>query len=127
LNRSVDPGHLAPVEDLAARARSAFDAARYFEAHEAWEDLWRAEPPGPRKQAAKGLAQWAAALVKRDRGEPRGAQKLWAKARATLEDPSRQLEQAFGISLRSVRAHLSAHGPDEGLPRLVDGPSSADA
>jgi predicted metal-dependent hydrolase len=45
------------------RGRVLFNAGRYFEAHEAWEEAWRAES-GPRRRALQGLIQVAAGYHK---------------------------------------------------------------
>lgn len=46
-----------------------FNQERYFEAHEAFEDLWRAAT-GDRRQLYQGLVQVCAGLVKHQRNEP---------------------------------------------------------
>src|SRR3954470_3504859 len=48
-----------------------FNARRYFEAHEAWEDLWR-EEKGPLRTFYQGLVHAAVGLHHRERGNPIG-------------------------------------------------------
>lgn len=61
-----------------------FNAGRFFESHEAWEDLWREEPP---REApfVQGLIQVAAGLVHFQRGNLRGALALVERGVERLE------------------------------------------
>jgi len=60
---------------LAAGARH-FDAGRFFEAHEVWEDAWRVES-GPARLLLQGLIQVAAGFQKGlVHGRPSGMVKL---------------------------------------------------
>lgn len=61
-----------------------YDAGRYFEAHEAWEHLWRALPPGEEKLQVQGLIQLAVSLEHHRRGNPRGRDGQWSKASSKL-------------------------------------------
>lgn len=60
-----------------------FNATRYWDAHEHWEECWRgvAEPDAT---FFKGIIQTAAALVHWQRGNLRGLQRNWHKARPKL-------------------------------------------
>lgn len=60
-----------------------FNAGHYWHAHECWEDCWRnsAEPDAT---FYKGIIQTAAALVHWQRGNIRGLQRNWYKARPKL-------------------------------------------
>ena len=60
-----------------------FAAGYYWEAHEAWEGLWR-QAVGLDGQRLRGMIQLAAALLKLRQGNARGAASLWAKSRALL-------------------------------------------
>ncbi len=71
-----------------AEGAAHYDAGRYFEAHEAWEHLWRAQPPGQEKTWLQGLIQLAVSLEHHRRGNPRGRDGQWAKAVAKLNAPS---------------------------------------
>jgi len=55
-----------------------FNAGFYWEAHEAWESVWKAAQPRDEVQALfiQGLIQVAAALLKRSMGAEGGAQSL---------------------------------------------------
>ncbi len=60
-----------------------FNTQHYWQAHEAWEYCWRAAQP-PMDNFYQGLIQAAAALVHLQRGNPRGLQLNWNKARPRL-------------------------------------------
>jgi predicted metal-dependent hydrolase len=62
-----------------------FDQGRFFEAHEAWEEIWRSTTPEP-KGFFQGLIQVAAALHQfRDLKRRDGPRRTLAKARRNLE------------------------------------------
>jgi predicted metal-dependent hydrolase len=77
---------------VAPPARSAFllgveayQAGRYFEAHERWEEPWLVEQDLPRKRLLQGLIQIAAAMHKLQReGGAQAASRLLARAQARL-------------------------------------------
>ncbi|PYS93153.1 MAG: DUF309 domain-containing protein [Acidobacteria bacterium] len=54
------------------RGADLFNAGKFFEAHEVWEDQWRLES-GPARRLLHGLILLAAGFVKLQRGSPRGA------------------------------------------------------
>ena len=45
-----------------------FNSGRYFEAHEVWEDLWRAEKRVPSRDCYQGLIQAAVGMHHLSRG-----------------------------------------------------------
>jgi len=63
----VDP----QFRDRLERGVKLFNEASFFEAHEVWEDSWRASE-GEARLFLQGLIQIAAGFVKLQRGEPRG-------------------------------------------------------
>lgn len=73
------------------RGIDLFNRRLFFEAHEAWEDAWRAES-GDRALFLQGLIQVAAAFVKLQRGAPSGMVALLDKGWEKLErlDPADQ-------------------------------------
>ncbi len=79
-------------DSLACGAR-LFDAGSFFEAHEAWEAIWRIEADAGRRVFVQGLIQAAAAFHKThaggrgaiDGGGTEAALRLLAKALAKLE------------------------------------------
>jgi uncharacterized protein len=65
------------------RGLAEFNAERFFEAHEVWEELWLATEE-PEKTFLQGLIQVAAAFHHHGRGNARGAQSLLAAGIAKL-------------------------------------------
>jgi predicted metal-dependent hydrolase len=83
--------NLHPNLDPAERRRlvrlgvDLFNRGDFFEAHEAWEEVWRSTRPEPR-DLFQGLIQVAAALhMFRDLHRDRGPRVTLAKARQRLE------------------------------------------
>lgn len=66
-----------------AEGQGLFNSGHYWHAHEEWEYCWRAAQP-PMDNLYKGLIQAAAALVHLQRGNLRGLQLNWSKARPRL-------------------------------------------
>ncbi len=54
-----------------------FNAKKFFEAHEFWEEIWLVEPE-PEKTFLQGLIQVTAAFHHRQRGNPEGLELLLA-------------------------------------------------
>ncbi|KYG04957.1 hypothetical protein BE21_43715 [Sorangium cellulosum] len=75
----------AELEAIVQRGLFAYRAGLFYEAHELWEDGWRAEPDPVRKAFLQGLILVAAALHKLTRmRSPSGAVRLLDKAHARL-------------------------------------------
>jgi len=67
--------------------RAAFNRGAYFQAHELWEDVWRALDAGVRpveRLAVQGLIQIAAGLHHLQQGRPRPAARLLRKGLTKL-------------------------------------------
>jgi len=93
-----------------AEGVSLFDAGRFFEAHEAWEQAWLHES-GPRRLLLQGLILVAAGWLKRDAGTARGARSLFSRALERLES----LPPAYeGVDVGGLR--LQVAGWREGGP-----------
>jgi predicted metal-dependent hydrolase len=75
-----------------------FNECEYFEAHEAWEDLWT-EYQGPSRKFYQGLTQVAVALHHFGNGNIRGARKLYHSSRKYL---SAYLPLHEGINLEAM-------------------------
>jgi uncharacterized protein len=81
----------AAGDDLATDETFRFGLDLYnhgfpWEAHEAWEALWRSAPHGaPARQLLQGLILIAAAAVKARGGQPTGARKLATHAAELLD------------------------------------------
>ncbi len=65
------------------RGIALFNAGKFFEAHEAWEEIWMTET-GSEKTFLQGLIQIAAAFHHQIRGNPRGMKSLLAAGLAKL-------------------------------------------
>jgi len=66
------------------RALEHFNSGEFFEAHEAWEELWLRETE-PEKTFLQGLIQVAAAFHHWSKGNRKGARSLLAGGLAKLE------------------------------------------
>jgi predicted metal-dependent hydrolase len=86
---------------LLERGVELFNAGRFFEAHEAWEEVWRSTTPEP-KDLLQGLIQVAVAMVHHlERGRPEVARRVLAKGRRRVE---RWRPAALGIDLEALLA-----------------------
>src|SRR3954471_16106054 len=106
-----DPRYLAGV--------LLFNRGDFFEAHEAWEELWM-ETFGPEKQFYQGLIQAAVGLCHFCNGNLRGAAKLYRSSRdymAKYGSPYLGLDQeAFWSAMAKCFAPVLAEGaPDRGV------------
>lgn len=92
-----------------------FNRGKFFDAHEALEDVWRAAPPAEKK-FLQGLIQVAVGLHHHSRGNVVGARSLLARAHRNLSGyPARH----GGIDLAGLRAQL-----ERWLGALEDGRST---
>lgn len=108
--------HTAPVttpfDEALKKGAILFDGRLYFEAHEAWEDLWRIERDPTRRLVYQALIQFSAAflkLVEKDRPAP--AMNLFGKALEKLDrcpDVVDEVDVAtFREGCRACRAALA--------------------
>ncbi|HIH52893.1 MAG TPA: DUF309 domain-containing protein [Candidatus Poseidoniaceae archaeon] len=111
--------------------RQEFDAGRWWEAHEAWEEAWVSMKS---RQAAsrdilllQGLIQCAALLYNHRRGTTRGVVNQWAKLQPKLAG----YQEAWGVDVARLLALIEPYAldadactmPQEGLRLpLVGGP-----
>lgn len=80
-----------------------FNSARFYQAHEAWETVWRSTTPDP-KELLQGLIQVAVAMVHHlDRGRPAVARRVLAKGRRRIEPFA---PAALGLDLRQLLASV---------------------
>src|SRR4051794_577660 len=96
---------LHPVLSTAERERffgegiALFNQERFFEAHEAWEEIWRSTTPEPR-DLFQGLIQVAAALHQfLDLHRDEAPRRTLAKARRRLEP---YVPTALGIDIEDL-------------------------
>jgi predicted metal-dependent hydrolase len=79
-----------------------FNAGRFFECHEAWEEVWK-HRVGAEKLFLQGMIQASAALLHVERGNRTGAESLYAKARAKLD---RFPDDYMGLALGEFRTAM---------------------
>jgi hypothetical protein len=102
------------------RGVALFNARKFFEAHEVWEELWLREPE-PEKTFLQGLIQLAAAFHHYGRGNLRGAESLLAAGIVKL---GRFPGDRCGLALAKFRdeakhwARMLGTGKKAGFPKL---------
>ncbi len=102
------------MSGLLERGIFFFNEARYFDAHEAWEDLWR-EDRTDLRLFYQGLIQAAAGLHHLTRQNPEGARAQLSKS---LQKLATFPPEAAGIDLNLLRQDLRKvldHMDPEGL------------
>jgi uncharacterized protein len=107
-----------------------FNAKKFFEAHEFWEEIWLVETE-PEKTFLQGLIQITAAFHHRQRGNPEGVELLLAAGIVKL---LRFPEDHHGLAIGELRenakrwARAIGMGDDlgeEALPKLARSEKSA--
>lgn len=111
----LDP---ARIEELTNRGVALFNAARYWHAHEAWEEVWLAAEPAE-KPFFQGLIQVAAGLLHLQRRNARGARNKLAEGLAKL-GPFQPVHRGIFVNELVSRAGVTLAELDEGqLPYLI--------
>jgi predicted metal-dependent hydrolase len=99
------------MADLLQDGINFFNDGRYFEAHEAWEDLWR-ETRGPLRFFYQGLVQAAVGLHHLSKGNLNGSMAQLRKSISKLEQyPERFCQIDNGSLLNELRTILASHTP----------------
>lgn len=105
-----------PLPALAHKAIEQFNAGEFFEQHETFEELWRAEP-GPIRQLYQGLLQVGVAYLQIQRKNYDGARKLFQRAWQylnVLPDVAQGIDVAqFRADARAAQAKLEQLGPEQ--------------
>ena len=100
-----------------------FNRGYWWEAHAAWESLWRQTERNSRsRRFFRGLIQLSAALLKLRAGRPEGAEKLIRRGMENLRHVARGGEERFmGVPIRELisRAGAWAAGDAGEAPTLV--------
>ncbi len=107
------------------RGRELFNAGRYWEAHEAWEEEWMPDRHGPDRGFYKGLIQVAAGCLHATRQNRRGAVNKWRSGLAYLQ-PYLPVHRGLDLARLSgevsrLLARLESSGadwPELELPRI---------
>lgn len=84
----------AELKRLLEAGLRLFNGGQYFEAHEAWEDLWKSTE-GPYSLLFKGLAQLSVSLEHARRGNLRGAASVGRRSLDLLSRQQTQLRLAW--------------------------------
>lgn len=101
--------------DPLRRGAGLYNAGRYWEAHEVWEQRWR-ETAGAERHLLQGLIQMAAAALQSTAGKWEGAARLVARADRHLRAAGRDLGVDGPALADALEAWLAARGP---APRLA--------
>jgi uncharacterized protein len=80
-----------------------FNEGRFFECHEAWEEIWK-RSDGDVKLFYQGLIQAAVAILHAQRGNLEGARSLYEKASAKLDKIP---YENMGLAVGELRIELS--------------------
>jgi predicted metal-dependent hydrolase len=121
---SKSSGHEA---ELFARGIELFNTRYFFEAHEAWEEIWLHAAP-PEKTFLQGLIQVTAAFHHHSRENLRGTKSLLRAGLAKLEDfPPHHRELNIEKLREAARKWLTALDRGEetrrpALPRIAPAP-----
>lgn len=95
------------------RGVELFNAGRYWDAHEVWEEEWTPDRKGPDSGFYKGLIQVAAGCLHYTRHNRRGAVNKWRSGAAYLRP---YLPGHLGIRLAPL-----VEAVDQNLARMTDG------
>lgn len=106
---------MTDADDLLDRGIGLFNAGRYWDAHEAWEEAWTPDRHGPDRGFYKGLIQVAAGCLHYGRRNRRGTVNKWRGGAAYLRP---YLPAHKGVELASLVALVEAN-----LKTVEDSPS----
>ena len=93
----------APPPDFYEQGIDLFNEGRFFECHEAWEEIWK-RSDGEAKLFYQGLIQAAVAILHAQRGNLSGARSLYQKALARLDSIP---HEHMGLAVGELRTELS--------------------
>ena len=92
-----------PHPDFYEQGIDLFNEGRFFECHEAWEEIWK-RSDGELKLFYQGLIQAAVAILHAQRGNLEGARSLHEKARAKLDSIP---PEYMGLAIGELRVELA--------------------
>jgi predicted metal-dependent hydrolase len=92
-----------PHVDFYEHGIDLFNQGRFFECHEAWEEIWK-RSDGEAKLFYQGLIQAAVAILHAQRGNLDGARSLYQKASAKLDSIP---HEHMGLAVGELRVELS--------------------
>src|ERR1044071_2058507 len=103
MTESIDDLCNAPLHPRAADGIRLFNAGEYFEAHEALENAWNAEP-GKVRDLYRGILQIAVVYLHITRENYDGAVKVYARSQRWLKDWS---DICRGIRVEELRQNAA--------------------
>jgi uncharacterized protein len=103
VSRSVVHRTLKDRPDFYEQGIDLFNEGRFFECHEAWEEVWK-HADGDVKLFYQGLIQAAVAILHAQRGNLQGARSLYEKASAKLDSIPRE---HMGLAIGELRDALA--------------------
>ncbi len=108
-----------------------FNLGYYWEAHEAWEELWNAcDRSGCTADFLKGLIKLAAAGVKAREGKPRWAQRHTSRAADVFQQIASELDDAeeryMGLCLSDL-VRFASDVADRPITRNTHGAAGEEA
>lgn len=113
-----------PLAEFVREGMRLYNAGRYWEAHEAWERVWREAPPDERA-VWQGLIQAAAAMLHRERDNAHGVRVQGEAALARLAPPP---SPGFPLETSRFAASLARCVRDGGpVPRIEPAAGAAGA
>jgi len=92
-----------PHPDFFEQGIDLFNQGRFFECHEAWEEIWK-RSDGEVKLFYQGLIQAAVAILHAQRGNLEGARSVYEKASARLDSIP---HEHMGLAIGELRVELS--------------------
>jgi predicted metal-dependent hydrolase len=93
-----------------------FNEGRFFECHEAWEEVWK-RSDGDEKLFYQGLIQAAVAILHAQRGNLQGARSILEKSLAKLDAmPAEHMGIALGELRDGVTQFVAAAARGDGRP-----------
>jgi len=96
-----------------------FNEGRFFECHEAWEEIWK-RADGEVKLYYQGLIQAAVAILHAQRGNFEGARSLYEKASTKLDQlPPEHMGLAVGELRTDLRLFIDAATRADGTTLLT--------
>ncbi len=92
-----------PHSDFFEDGIDLFNQGRFFECHEAWEEIWK-RSDGEVKLFYQGLIQAAVAILHAQRGKLEGARSVYQKASEKLDSIP---HEHMGLAIGELRVALS--------------------
>lgn len=91
-----------PKDQVLAEAKSLFNEERFWECHEALEQIWRPET-GKERELQQGIILLAASFVHHQRNRPNVCLSVMKRAYATLKDHGGMY---YGIDIESLKRNV---------------------